>query len=322
MITLLNIHDSILVLKSAIENLNEILVSNKVVSSISKICPNTNKIDIENKNNNNIHTDKLDDNKYNKSSKNILYKLIMLKILIELNLAESYYYIDYFKESTMILEKIFEDLTSERTLKYCESNNPADLSSDKEISKCFAKYYYVLGKIQYRIGNYQIAMDYFNQSINLRGVNNNEHKEDLAQTYNYMSLIYYTSNNYEKSIKFINKAYNIYWLLYGEDHIKTNMIYLNLSHIQKIKGENLKCLEILNKIKERSISGNNSSEKIFIAIFYRALGTFYFDMENEIKGLSYYSKANNIYKKYFNRNKITMNEINTIILNLFGLITI
>lgn len=307
MINQLSIQDSIAVLKNAISDLEKKL---DIYNSCSDNC-----IDNLPENNKN--------QLLNNVNKNFIYKLCLLKIIIEFNLAEAYYYLDDFKQSSIILEKIFEELTSENTLKYYESHHSSDLSyDDKEISKFFVKYYMILGKIQYRMDNLEIAMDSFNQSINLRGDEANDHKEDLAQIYNYIALILYKQNYFEKSVKYINKAYNIYWLLYGEDHIKTNMISLNLSYIQKMKGENIKGLEILNKIKENFLKGKNSADKIFSAIYYRAMGTFHFEMENEIKGLSYYTKANNVYKKYFKENLITMNQINTIILNLFGLITI
>ena len=257
-----------------------------------------------------------------KIDKNYFYKILLLKVIIELNLSEAYYCVQDYKTSGCFLDKVFEDLTSENTLKYYESHKDFELAyDDKEISKFFVKYYYLSGKIQFRLENYQLALDYFNQSINLRKDLKNENKEDQAQVYNYLALIFCKQNQFEKALKNINKSYNIYWLLYGEEHYKTNLSSLNHSFIFKKKNENLKALEILNKSKDLCMCGKDSDE-IFTAVFYRAIGTCYFEMENEIKGLNYYSKANNIYKKYYSLNNVSMSEINSIIINLFGLISI
>jgi len=321
MINSLNIKSSISVLMNAISALNEKLSYFNEIENLSG--SNNNNINLDNNLNTNINVNpNTINNNLRASNKHFIYKLKLLKFILDFNLAEAYYFIEDYKQSHIILERIFEELTSESTLGYYESHNIADLSyDDKEISKFFVKYYYIIGKIQYRLDNLQLAMESFTQSINLRGDDKNEHKEDLAQIYNYIALIYCKQNQVEKANKFISKALNIYWLLYGEEHIKTNMVQLNLSYIQKMKGENLKCLESLNKIRENFIRSRDA-EKIFGAVIYRAIGTCYFEMENEIKGLSFYTKANNIYKKYFVTNKITMNEINSIILNLFGLINI
>lgn len=317
LINCLNIKPAITVLETAVNTLNEKLSflheseSNNNNNNNNPLEPNQNTNNNANNNNNN--------NSYNK---NLIYKFKLLKFIIEFNLAETYFFLEEYKQSHTILDRIFEELTSESTLGYYESHNIADLSyDDKELSKFFVKYYYICGKIQFRLDNMQLAMDSFTQSINLRGEEKNEHKEDLAQIYSYVALIYCKQNQFEKALKYINKALNIYWLLYGEDHIKTNMVQLNLSYIQKMKGENLKCLETLNKIRENFVQ-SKEAEKVFGAVIYRAIGTCYFEMENEIKGLTFYTKANNIYKKYFISNKVTMSEINSIILNLFGLINV
>lgn len=325
LINTLNIKASIPILENSINTLNEKILSYNETES-ANTNNNINNISLDqNVNANVIHNNDPNQNNannINNPNKNIIYKFKLLKFIIEFNLAEAYYCLEDYKQSHTILEKTFEELTSESTLGYYESHNIADLSyDDKELSKFFVKYYYICGKIQYRLDNLQLAMDSFTQSINLRGEERNEHKEDLAQIYNYIALIFCKQNQFEKALKYINKSLNIYWLLYGEEHIKTNMVQLNLSYIQKMKGENLKCLEILNKIRENFVQ-SKEAEKVFGAVIYRAIGTCYFEMENEIKGLTFYTKANNIYKKHFVSNKVTMNEINSIILNLFGLINV
>ena len=287
MMNLLNIKGSINILETAYLNLNEKIIF------------------LED------HSDRL-----------FVNKIKNLRLIIEFNLAEAYFCMHDYEKSSFILDKIFEELTSDNTLKYYDSTADLDISfDDKQISKSFVRYYYISGKIQFRLDNHQLALDYLNQSIFLRRDEKNEHKEDQAQVFNYIALIYCKQNQFEKAIKYINKVYDIYWLLYGEDHVKTNLIALNHSYILKMKNENLKALEIINNAKENS-SKSKENDKIFDAVFYRAIGTCYFEMENEIKGLTYYSKANNIYKKYHIVNKVTMNEINSIILNLYGLVSI
>jgi tetratricopeptide (TPR) repeat protein len=311
LINSLNIQQAIPILESALIPLNHKL-------SQYESEKNNNIINLDNNNNGNAGQN----GNVNVLNKHSLSKLKLLKLIIEFNLAEVYYVKEDYKQSHIVLDRIFEDLTSESTAGYYESHNFAEFSyDDKEINKFFVKYYYICGKINFRLDNLQLAMESFSHSINLRGDDKNENKEDLAQIYNYISLIFCKQKQFEKALKYITKSLNIYWLLYGEEHTKTYMIQLNLSYIQKMKGENLKCLETLNKIRESFIK-TNDEEKVFGAVIYRAIGTCFFEMENEIKGLSFYTKANNIYKKYFISNKITMSEINSIILNLFGLINI
>mgnify|MGYP000521514783 FL=1 len=67
---------------------------------------------------------------------------------------------------------------------------------------------------------------------------------------------------------------------------------------------------------------SKSEEKVYGAVVLRALGTFHFDLENEAKGLDYYTKANNLYKNYFETRQISMFEINKIMLNYYGLMNI
>jgi tetratricopeptide (TPR) repeat protein len=262
-------------------------------------------------------TDKLQnfgDDDYLRQAK---FKLNLLKIVVQFNLAEAYYCLEEFEKCSNILDSLFEELTSEITLEFIEEFS----YDEKEVSRYFAKYYLIMGKIYYRLNKLDSSLDYFNQSIKMKNEEKTEHKEDLAQIYNYIALIYSKENDLEKAEKFIEKSLNIYWLLFGEESIKTVMIDLNKSFILNLKGDNVKCLDNLLLAKDIFLK-SKSEEKVYGAVILRALGTFYFDLENEVKGLDFYTKANNIYKNYFETRQISMFEINKILKNYYGLMNI
>jgi hypothetical protein len=246
-----------------------------------------------------------------------IFKLNILKIVVQFNLAEAYYCLEEFEKSSTILDNLFEELTSENTIEFIEEFS----YDEKEITRYFAKYYLIMGKIFYRLNKLYSSMDYFNQSVKLKNEEKTEQKEDLAQIYNYIALIYSKENDIEKAEKFIEKSLNIYWLLYGEESVKTVMISLNKSFILKLNKDNVKCLENLLSAKDIFLK-SKSEEKVYGAVILRALGTFYFDLENEVKGLDFYTKANNIYKNYFETRQISMFEINMIMMNYYGLMNI
>ena len=126
--------------------------------------------------------------------KQTIFKLNLLKIVVEFNLAEALFCLEEFEKSSSILERLFEELTSEATLNFIEEFS----YDEKEITRYFAKYYLIMGKINYRLNNFDVSMDYFNQSIKMKKEEKTEHKEDLAQIYNYMALIYSKENDLEK----------------------------------------------------------------------------------------------------------------------------
>jgi tetratricopeptide (TPR) repeat protein len=146
-------------------------------------------------------------------------------------------------------------------------------------------------------------------------------KIEQSEIYNYLGLVYLSLNNHRQASFYLEKAISMFKAMYGEGHVKTLMASLNLVNLYKNSKECVKALTTLDNAINLC-SNNKEASEIYLAILHRVLGTCYFELGNEVKGLLNFSKANTIHKNYINISKIPINEISTMIQNMYGIIVV
>lgn len=235
-----------------------------------------------------------------------------LLITLELNLSDAYYNIENYEQSLDILDKLRKEINN-------ENENVLD-SNDKD--KFLYKYCKNVGKIAYRLKNYKYALENLKTSLAFLEETDNSNKVELSEIYNYIGLTYLSLVNLELSSFYLNKAFLMFKSMYGEGHVKTLMASLNLVHLYRVDNENnVKVLNILENAISICIKNAELSE-VYLAILHRVLGSYYFELGNEVKGLNNFSKANTIHKNYINRSNVSINELNIMIQNMYGIIVI
>jgi tetratricopeptide (TPR) repeat protein len=198
------------------------------------------------------------------------------------------------------------------------NNNKKDLE-EKEKTRFLFKYHKNLGKLSYRIHENNYALKNFNKSLTLLNEYNAENKNEFAEIYNYLSLIYNAQKDYNQSIMNIKQSNDLFKLVGGKHSLKAIMSLINTALIYKDNKETFKAIQELDKIIEVA-SNRKEIDDIYLAILYRILATCCFEMGNEQKGLSFFSKANLIHKNIGRVSEIPIYKVNEIIKNMYGLL--
>lgn len=241
-------------------------------------------------------------------NKGLINQILLLKINIEFNLIESFHMIENYERSKFYLENISDEINSK--LKYCKDKN-----------KIYARYYNILGKLQLKSNDTISSLKNFERALSLIPENDIESQAMFSEIYNNISLVHFKLSEIEKALQFADKSLELKCRLYGEDDLKTVLSYINIGYFYQATKKTKLALETLQNALE-ICEKNKDIEEIFTAVVYRALGQCYFGLGNEPKGICNYSKANIIYKKFLHNKFISLSEVNMVIQNMFGLISI
>jgi tetratricopeptide (TPR) repeat protein len=244
-------------------------------------------------------------------NKGLLNQILLLKINIEFNLVESYHMIENYERSKFFLDNISNVI----------NNQLKSFKDHKEKQKILARYYNNLGKLQLKSNDTISSLNNFERASNLIPENDTQSQAMLPDIYNNISLVHSKLLDNEKALLFANKSLEVKTRLYGEDDIKTLLSYINIAYFYQASKKIKLALETLQHALE-ICEKNKDIEEIFTAVLYRALGQCYFALGNELKGLCNYSKANVIYKKFLLNKFISLSEVNMVIQNMFGIISI
>ena len=180
-----------------------------------------------------------------------------------------------------LLNQIATDLLYVNSEKINDFANQAlDLSKKINYNIGIANAYNNLG-IYYRTkGIYDMAIDYFFNSLNI--VESQNDINGIARSYNLIGIIYYYLENYKLSLEYYNKALEINIQQQDQKWIAGNSN--NLGMIYEIIGDYSKALEYYLKALETNIELNN---KAWLANNYGNIGSLYMKMGNP-KSLDYF----------------------------------
>lgn len=154
--------------------------------------------------------------------------------------------------------------------------------------------YDILGKLAKDRHNYELSIQWFNKSIQLKTSDD----KNLIENYNHLAEIYQLKNNYKQAIQLYDQALIILIKIFGDNHPKLTMCLNNIAIAYKRERKYHKAIEchqkalmILEKYRpmnhvDLAVSHNN------IGVIYRHLGQY--DL-----ALKHYEHALEIYQQSF-----------------------
>lgn len=161
-----------------------------------------------------------------------------------------------------------------------------------------------LGNLQRKIGNYEKARDYFEESIYLYkqyGDNN----ERTARTLAYLGSVYKGLGSYQKSVDILKKSLEYYKKNNCNDHFRVGWILVQLGHVFSKLGNFQKAKEYLEEgllVFQKILPDNHVS----LGLAYAYLGNCHRQLGDYDKSCDYLEQSLKTHQKHFNENHVKM----------------
>jgi tetratricopeptide (TPR) repeat protein len=159
-----------------------------------------------------------------------------------------------------------------------------------------ALYYNHLGYIQNSQGDYEKAIQYYQQGLAIRQKTLSPDDPSLATPYGNIGLVYHNMGEYLKALSFYEKALEIQQKTLPPNHPSFATSYNNIATVYNHMGDYTKSVSFLQKdieIREKTLLPNHPS----LATSYNNIGAVYMNMGEYSKGLSSHEKALEIRQK-------------------------
>ncbi|CAF1385708.1 unnamed protein product [Adineta steineri] len=159
-----------------------------------------------------------------------------------------------------------------------------------------AHYYNQLGCVKNSQGDYEKAIWYHEQGLEICQKTLPSNHPDLATSYNNIGLVYHNMGEYPKVLSYYEKALEICQKTLPSNHPDLSTSYNNIGLVYSNMGEYSKALSSLEKaleIWQETLPSNHPS----LATSYNNIGSVYDNMGEYSKALSYYEKALEIRQK-------------------------
>jgi tetratricopeptide (TPR) repeat protein len=157
-------------------------------------------------------------------------------------------------------------------------------------------YYHQLGYVKHNQGDYEKAIQYYEQGPEIRQKPLAPNHPSLATSYNNIGLVYNNMGEYSKSLSFYEKSLEIYQKTLPPNHPLLATSYNNIGYVYKYMGEYSKSLSFYEKsleIREKTLPPNHPD----MATSYNNIGSVYNNMGEYSKALSFYKKDLEICQK-------------------------
>ncbi len=159
-----------------------------------------------------------------------------------------------------------------------------------ENSKDAAYLYAQIGTYYFNASDFKKTEDYLFKALKIQKKSNDDNtKEDLINTYQFLSGLYTRLSDFKKSEKYIQKAIDLNKDLFGTKNISHIQLKDQYADIQMEKDNYLYALEIykknINDLEELDIKGFNYSDSL------NALGLAYSDIGDYKKAKEYLNKT-------------------------------
>ncbi|CAF3565945.1 unnamed protein product [Adineta steineri] len=182
-----------------------------------------------------------------------------------------------------------------------------------------AIYHHQLGSVHLNQGDYEKAIWYFEQGLEiLQKILPSNHLH-LATIYNNIGGVYDKMGEYSKALSYYEKALEILQKTLPSNHPNLATPYNNIGGVYSSMGEYSKALSSHEKaleIRQKTLSSNHPD----LAISYNDIGFMYDKMGEYSKALSYYEKALEIQQKALPSNHpsfaTSYNNIGTVYYNM------
>ncbi|CAF1548092.1 unnamed protein product [Adineta steineri] len=157
-------------------------------------------------------------------------------------------------------------------------------------------YYNQLGFIHLNQGDYEKAIWYFQQGLEIQRKTLPSNHPSLATSYNNIGSVYDKMGEYSKALSYYEKDLEIKQKTLPLNHPSLAIIYNNIGSVYYKTGEYSKALSFYEKaleIWQKTLPSNHPN----LATSYNNIGNVYNNMGEYSKALSYYEKALEINQK-------------------------
>ncbi|CAF1427580.1 unnamed protein product [Adineta steineri] len=159
-----------------------------------------------------------------------------------------------------------------------------------------AIYYHQLGSVHSSQGDYEKAICYYEQGLEIQQKTLPSDHHDLAISNNSIGLVYYDMGKYSEALSYYEKAREIRQKTLPSDLLDLATLYNNIGCAYNNIGEYSKALPYHRKalkIREKFLPANHPK----LAISHNNIGLVYANMGEYSKALSSHEKALEIYQK-------------------------
>ena len=161
--------------------------------------------------------------------------------------------------------------------------NNIDLKNEDSINE-------ILGTLNNKFGEYDKALEYYQQSLEIRIRNFGELHTDVATSYNNLGNIWRNKGDYEKAQEYYQQSLEIRIKILGEQHPDVAKSYNNMGNIWKNKGDYEKALEFYQRsleIKTKSLGEQHPD----VAKSFNNMGIIWKNKGDYDKALEFYQQA-------------------------------
>ncbi|MBO4565836.1 MAG: tetratricopeptide repeat protein, partial [Bacteroidales bacterium] len=154
---------------------------------------------------------------------------------------------------------------------------------------------YNMGIAYWMMADYDNALKYQGEALELRKATLGMNHLETAQSYNDIGILYYEMADYESASQHFETALAIRRTLYGEEHPDLAESLLNIGQVYFQQGYLDKALEYYEKslaIRDKALGETHPD----VAYCYSSIGNVYFSMGDSDKSLEYCYKALDIFK--------------------------
>jgi tetratricopeptide (TPR) repeat protein len=155
-----------------------------------------------------------------------------------------------------------------------------------------------LGDNEYKFGNYDTALEYFEKCLNIRFKYYGDSHPDVANSYDRIGNIWNTKGEYDKALEYYEKCLNIEFKYYGDSHPNVAISFDRIGDIWNTKGEYDTALEYFEKCLNIRFKYYGESHPD-VANSYDRIGDVWNTKGEYDKALEYFEKCLNIEFKYY-----------------------
>ncbi len=160
---------------------------------------------------------------------------------------------------------------------------------------------YLLGRLYWQEGKYDLAMEQYFKAVQIRKEIQGENNPEVAKIFNNIGIVYCEKGEYSKTFDYFFKALQIRKKVFGENHPDIASSYHNIGNVYDDIGEQDRALQyhfLALQIRLETLGKNHPD----VASSYHNIGIVYYCKGEYDKALEYHFKALQLYKEIFGEN--------------------
>ncbi|CAF3773040.1 unnamed protein product [Rotaria sp. Silwood1] len=158
--------------------------------------------------------------------------------------------------------------------------------------------YHNLGEIALEKGDYDVSLEWFYKSLEIKLQKLVSHYPDLAESYNSIGVVHRKKGDYRQALESYTKALAIFKQAFNEDNIKIAKCYNNMGNIYQLEMKYSDALEYYQKalaIQQRQFHGDHPD----LGSSYGNIGGVYQCLRQHDRALKNYKMSLEILEKSF-----------------------